>query len=131
MEEGRCVFRRLIMGRQMRHVAGVDVAEKQVVVTAARADAVGDDPLSVARDRRDPDVTLELEGALLPALEVARDDVEVHVVPAIRRIRERPSGGVRRVVLVPLVDDERLVAEVELCPLVTARRALDEDTPIR
>src|SRR5581483_11547673 len=79
-------------------------------------------------DRR---VAPDLEDALLPALEIARDDVEVDAVPPVRRVRERPPSGVRRVVLVPFVDDERIVADVQLRALVAARVALDEDPSVR
>jgi len=130
--ERRChELRRLLVRRQERDLAAVHVAQIEVVVAAALPGAVGDDVQPIRRDRRHGDVAVEGEGPLLPALEIARHDVEVDAVPPVRRVRERPAGRMRRVVLVPLVDDERLVADVQLRAFVPTCVALDENPPVR
>jgi len=114
----------------VRDLTTVDVTEIEVVVAAHPAELCGDDLPAVGRDRGDEAVPAELEGPLDAGFEVARDDVEVDSVAAIRREGQRAAGGVRRVVLVPLVDDERLCSGVELRALVAAIVAFDEDPAV-
>ena len=129
-EARRHMLGRVVVRRQMRDLKAVDVAQIEVVVATAQALPVSDDAPSVRGDRGDRRVAANLEDALLPALEVARDDVEVDAVPAIRRVRDRAPGRVRRVVLEALVDDERLVPDIQLRPLVPAQSALDENPAV-
>ena len=129
VELGRGVVR-----RQVDDVATLRVAEVDVVVSALLADAIDRDPAPVRRDGVDAAIAAELEGLLLPGLDVPRDDVEVDAVPSVRRVRECRSGRARRAVDVARIDDERLepVPEhVELSALVAAPVELDEHAAVR
>src|SRR5207237_9680815 len=94
--DGRHELRRLVVRRQVRDLTTVDVTEIEVVVAAHPAELCGDDLPAVGRARGDQAVPAELEGPRDAGLEVARDDVEVDTVAAIRRQGQRAAGGVRR-----------------------------------
>ena len=125
-EPDRCVvLGRVDVRRRVDDVAALDVDQEEVVVGAPLAGSLDDDPPPVGRDALDAAVAAELEDSLLPAHEIAHDDVEVGAVATVRRVGEESAAAphVWRVVDEPCVDHERLelvTQQVQLRALVPA-----------
>jgi hypothetical protein len=86
----------------------------------------------------DGEVAAQVEGPLLPALEVPDHDLEVAAVAAVRRVGEQRAvaRGDRSPVVEARVDDERLLLpvlaeHVELRPLVAALVDEQQDASVR
>jgi hypothetical protein len=114
--------------RRVPHLAGLDLEEEQIGVAGQLAEPLGHDPAPVRRDPVDGEVAAQLEDALLPALQLPRDDLEVTPVAAVRRVHEQPAlpRDDRRPMVEARIDDERLglsapLQHVQLRPLVAAR----------
>src|SRR3954463_2315690 len=97
-----------LVRRQVLDGAGSRVTEVDVAVTGLGPDPLDRDLRAVGRYRLDAAVAADLEDVLLPAFELACDDIEVDAVAAVRRVREDLSADAWRAVDEPRVHDELL-----------------------